>query len=61
MIKIGLSPQGQYLWSISECNILSIWDTEKQRKKYKGERIEFEKKDFGVFFGQMIHIQWKMN
>jgi WD repeat-containing protein 35 len=45
MIKIGLSPQGQYLWSISECNILSLWDTEKQHKKYKGEKIEFEKKD----------------
>ena len=45
MIKIGLSPQGQYLWSITEYNILSIWNTEKQHKKYKRERIEFEKKD----------------
>ena len=45
MIKIGLSPQGQYLWAISEYNMLSIWDTEKQHKKYMGEKLEFEKKD----------------
>ena len=45
MIKIGLSPQGQYLWAISEYNMLSIWDTEKQHKKYMGEKLDFEKKD----------------
>ena len=45
MIKIGLSPQGQYLWAISEYNMLSLWDTEKQHKKYMGEKLEFEKKD----------------
>ena len=45
MIKIGLSPQGQYLWTISEFNILNIWDIEKQNKKYMGEKLDLEKKD----------------
>lgn len=63
MIKIGLSPQGQYLWTINEFNILYIWDIEKQNKKYMGEKLEFEKKMYGVYFGQMIKIliQRKMN
>ena len=39
MIKIGLSPQGQYLWTISEFNILNIWDIEKQIVERKRQEV----------------------
>ena len=49
MIKIGLNKTGQYLWGIDEGNNFSIWDLEKQniidRKKVRGSKMEFEKKD----------------
>ena len=43
--KIGMSPSGKYLWTIDEANLLNIWDTEKGKKKTKGEKVGFEKKD----------------
>ena len=45
MIKIGMSPSSKYLWTINEHNLLNIWDTEKTNKKYKGEKLQFDKKD----------------
>lgn len=45
MFKIGLSPNAQYLWTLNDNNILNIWDTTKDNKKYKGEKLKFEKKD----------------
>ena len=49
---IGMSLTSKYLWTINEKNILNIYDIEKDDKKYKVEKINYEKKMFGRFNGK---------
>ncbi len=43
--SIGMSPSSRYLWTINENNLLCLYDIEKDDKKYKGIKLNFEKKD----------------
>ena len=47
--SIGLSKGGNILWGIDEENVLRLWDLDKYTvrdgKKYRGEKINFEKGD----------------
>ena len=49
---IGMSLTSKYLWTINEKNILNLYDIEKDDKKYKVEKINYEKKDVWA-------IQWE--
>ena len=50
--SIGMSLTSKYLWTINEKNILNLYDIEKDDKKYKMEKINYEKKDVWA-------IQWE--
>lgn len=59
MLRIGMSPDGRYLWCIDEVNVLSIWDTEqapnnnkkKSTSSNKCTKLPFERKD-------VWNVQW---